>query len=111
MVGLSRGQASIIMQLQASHVLLGKHLFCINKADTTTCPSCQQDKASVHHYLFNCLTWRHERWHMGWSLGRKAKLVDCVLNTPKGIKEVIRFVGRMGRFMSTFGEILPPGND
>ena len=111
MVGLSRGQASIIMQLQASHVPLGKHLFHINKADTVTCPSCQQNKESVHHYLFDCPMWQHEQWHMGQSLGRKAKSVDCVLNTPKGIKEVIRFVDCMGRFTSTFGEILPPGND
>ena len=111
MAGLSRSQASIIMQLRTGHVLLRKHLSQICKVDTVTCLHCQQDEESVHHYLFECAAWRHERWHMGWSLGRKAKSADCTLNTQKGVKEVIRFVGRTARFKSVFGEIPQPAPD
>ena len=108
MTGLSGSQASIIMQLRTGHVPLSKHLSCICKADTAICPHCQQDEESVHHYLFDYAAWRHERWHMGQSLGRKAKSMDCALNTRKGIKEVVRFMGRTARFKSVFGEIPQP---
>ena len=111
MAGLSRSQASIIMQLRAGHIPLMKHLSRICKADTVTCLHCQQDKESVHHYLFECAAWRHECWHMGRSLGRKAKSVDCALNTQKGVKEVVRFMGHMARFRSVFGEIPQPAPD
>ena len=111
MVALSRSQASIIMQLWTGHVPLRKHLSCISKADTAICPHCQQDKESVHHYLFEYAAWRHECWHMGQSLGRKAKSVDCALNTQKGVKEVVRFVGRTARFKRVFGEIPQPAPD
>ena len=99
------------MQLQTGHVPLRKHLSRINKIDTVTCLHCQQDEESIHHYLFDCAAWRHERWHMGQSLGRKAKLADCALNTQKGVQEVVRFVGRTARFKSTFGEIPQPTPD
>ena len=111
MAGLSRSQASIIMQLRAGHILLRKHLSHISKADMVICPHCQQDEESVHHHLFECAAWRYEHWHMGQSLGRKAKLADCALNTQKGVKEVVRFVGHTARFKSVFGEIPQPAPD
>ena len=111
MMELSRSQASIIMQLQTGHIPLRKHLSHICKADMAICPHCQQDEESVHHYLFDCTAWRHECWHMGQSLGRKAKSVVCTLNTQKGVKEVVRFVGCTARFKSVFGEIPQPAPD
>ena len=77
---LSRAQASTLIQLRSRHVPLAKHLFRISKAPSPVCPSCQSDEETVHHFLFDCPTWRHERWSMGWVLGPKAKLADHVLN-------------------------------
>ena len=111
MVGLSRNQASIIMKLQTGHVLLRKHLSCISKANMAICLHCQQDEESIHHYLFEYAVWRHEHWNMGQSLGRKAKSADCALNTQKGVKEEVRFMGHTARFKSVFGEIPQPTPD
>jgi ribonuclease HI len=59
--GLRRLQASLIMQLRTGHVVLDKYLHRISKSDTPRCPSCHHEEESIHHYIFNCPTWKHER--------------------------------------------------
>ena len=60
----------------------------------------------IHHFLFDCRSWQHERWHMGKKLGRLAKSTECVLNTSEGVKELMAFVGRMARLKGTYGDVL-----
>ena len=93
---LNRWQMSIVVQLHTGHVPLMKYLFHIRKADSPTCPSCQQGEESVHHFIFDCPTWRYEHWFMGRALGRFTKLADQVLGTQKGIEELLNFVGCTG---------------
>ena len=38
-------------------------------------------------------------------LGRAAKEANSVMNTPKGIAELMKYVGRTGRFKDVFGEL------
>ena len=54
---------------------------------------CHQEEELVHHFLFECMTWCHERWYMGKELGSLAKAADCVLNMKKGVMELLRFIG------------------
>ena len=91
---LTHRQASTLVQLRTGHVPLKKHLFRIGRAEGPTCPTCGQDDKSVHQFLFDCATWRQERWQMGSSLGRAAKEADSIMNTPKGIAELMKYVGR-----------------
>jgi len=102
---MSWAQASIIMQFRTSHVLLHKYLHRVNKASSPICPTYKEEEESVHHYLFNCTTWHHERWFMGQELGSQAKSADCVLNTRKGAKALLAFVGRTERFKAIYGEV------
>jgi hypothetical protein len=60
-----------------------------------------------HHYLFDCPTWKHERWSMGKNLGRNAKSLSFVLSNRKGVEELLKLVGRTERLKSTFGEVDP----
>ena len=83
-----------------------KHIFQIDKAEDSTCLHCGQDDESVHHFLFDCATWRHERWPMSNILGRAAKEANSVMNTLKGVAELMKFVGCTGRFKGTLGELL-----
>ena len=92
---LNRQQTSIVVQLHMGHVPLMKYLSCMGKVDSPTCPSCQQEEESVHHYIFECPTWNYERWFLGRSLGRFAKSADQVLGTQKEITELLNYVGRM----------------
>ena len=93
---LNQRQTSIVVRLHTGHVPLMKYLFHIGKVDSPTCPSCQQGEESMHHFIFNCPTWRYGCWFMGRTLGRFAKLADRVLGTQKGIKELPNFVGCTG---------------
>jgi ribonuclease HI len=108
--GLSRKQSSILIQLRTGHIPLNHYLHRISKTASSTCPSCQQDEETVQHYLFECTTWKHERWHMSRNMGRAAKSISNVLNTQKGVKEVMQYIGRTGRLRSIYGEV-PNGNN
>ena len=50
-------QTSILVQLRTGHMPLSKHLFQISKASSPVCSSCRQGEESIHHYLFECITW------------------------------------------------------
>jgi ribonuclease HI len=97
---LNRAQTSIIIQLRTGHIALNKHLHRITKADSPTCPTCGQDDETVHHYLFDCPTWKHERWSMGRTMGRDSKSARRILNSQRGIKATLKFVGQTKRFQN-----------
>jgi hypothetical protein len=106
--GLSRNQTSALAQLRSGHVPLNVYLHRINKASSPGCASCLQGDESVHHFLFECRTWNHERWQMEKALGREAKSAACIMSTEKGISELLKYVGHTGRLKATFGDVLPP---
>ena len=95
---MSRAQTSIFIQLRSGHNALSSYLHRITKVDSPKCPSCKQADESIHHYLFDCPTWRHERWHMGQALRRDAESETCAINDIKGVKAVLKFVGRTDCF-------------
>ena len=51
---MPRKHASILTQLRTGHTPLAKHLYCIGKADSPTCPACQQNKETVEHLILHC---------------------------------------------------------
>ena len=102
---LNRRQTSTLVQLCMGHVPLQKHLFRIARADDPTCPHCSQGEESVHHFLFECTAWQCKRWCMSNKLGRAAKEANSMMNTPKGVAELMKYVGCTGRFKDVFGEL------
>ena len=98
-------QTSTLVQLCTGHVPLRKHLVRIARADDPTCPHCSQGEESVHHFLFECAAWQRERWHMSNKLGRAAKEANSVMNTPRGVAELMRYIGCTERFKDVFGEL------
>jgi len=93
------------MQFWMGHVPLNKYLFRIGKLSSPICPTCKQGEKSTHHYLVEYITWRYERWHMGKELGNAARSADCMLNSRKGVKQLLRFVGQTARFKQVFGDV------
>ena len=106
--GLSRNQTSALAQLRSGHVPLNVYLHRINKASSPGCASCLQGDESVHHFLFECHTWNHERWQMEKALGREVKSAVCIMSMEKGISKLLKYVGHMGRLKATFGDVLLP---
>ena len=95
---LSWAQSSIVIQLRSGHAPLNAYLHRISKLDQPTCAYCRISEETVHHYLFDCRAWKHELWLLGCSLGRASKSLRSLLNTERGIKELLKFVGRTKRF-------------
>ena len=73
MVECSRAQASLIIQFRMGHVPLNTYLHRISKTDQPLCSFCERGNETVHHYLFDCTAWAHERWLLGQGMGRASK--------------------------------------
>jgi hypothetical protein len=98
-------QASLLIQFRMGHLALNNYLHRITKSNTQRCPSCWHEEETTHHYLFDCPTWKPERWNMGKKLGHNMKIILYILNSQKGITEMLKYVGRMERLKDTFGEV------
>jgi hypothetical protein len=105
--GLSRAQTSILTQLRTGHIALNSYLARIHKVDSPLCSACKRSIESVHHYLFECPAYRNERHVLSQALGRKARSLRYLLGNEKGMKELLRYVGRTKRFTQGFGEVSP----
>src|SRR6266481_4376798 len=102
--GISRAQASIIFQLRSRHALLQKYLHRISKAELPTCPLCELNEETVHHYLFDCPAHSHARFSLAWTLGRKSKSLSYVLSHKKATKPLLKFIQETGRFRTPAGQ-------
>ena len=98
---LSRAESSIVIQLRTGHAPLNAYLYRITKLDSLTCMHCRAGDETVHHYLFDCMSWRNEHWLLGHSLGRASKSLQNLLSTKRGISKVLKFIGRMQRFQGS----------
>lgn len=104
---LSRAQSSVLIQLRTGHIGLNHHMKRIKKTQNDSCPNCAGIAETIHHYLFDCPEYDHERHELGRRLGRDAKSLKFLLNAPKGIPEILRYVGKTGRLRKQFGEVTP----
>jgi ribonuclease HI len=96
--GLTRHQASLIMQLRSGHAPLHDHLHRINAVDTASCPGCGSTRETVHHFLMVCPAYNEQRQRMTAGTGRGAMWMGKLLSDPKLTKRVIRYITDTGRF-------------
>ena len=95
---LKRAQSSIIVQLRAGHVPLNMYLHRMSKTDQSVFLHCKTGDEIIHHYLFKCSKLRHKWWLLGQSIGRASRSLASLLGSKWGVKEVLKIVGRTGRF-------------
>ena len=103
-----RAQASLVTQIRTRYMPLNAYLHCINKINSPLCPHCGLDSESMHHFLFDCQAWRAECWCIGKALGCKAKSLQHVLSSARGIDELLRFLVRMEWFKAMYGPEITP---
>jgi hypothetical protein len=84
LTALSKGLTSLVVQLRTGHVPLNAYLFRINKSDTDICPSCRDAPETVHHFLFDCVSYGQERHRRYVALRRDSDSLSFLLNDPKG---------------------------
>ena len=80
------------------HIPLANYLFCIGKALSPICPSCQQDEESIHHYILHCLTHHRARSTLWHSTGDRDVNSSRLLTKPKQVKAPITFIAETGHF-------------
>jgi len=79
--GIKRSQASIVVKLCTGHIPLNEYLHQILKVDLPRCLSCNYEQESIHHFHFDCPTWRHERWYLAMNVGKEAKSMSNLINS------------------------------
>jgi hypothetical protein len=106
--GLTRRQASILIQMRSGHAGLNKHLARINRADSPICPACEQEEESVLHFLVRCPAHDREQWTLRRELGaRISGSVPLLLSLKTALPHVLRFIHNTGRLRATFGSFSP----
>lgn len=109
--GLTKAQASLITQLRIGHVQLNTFLHCIKKTASLQCPKCHQRQETVHHYLFECDTYRYDWYLLSKAVRHKATDLKCLLNNGTGIHETLKYIGATKRFQELYGDVTPIKDD
>jgi len=103
---LLRKLTSILLQLRMGHVPLAKHLHCIRKVDSLTCPACQQAKETIQHFLLHCPAHNAARQTLCNNMGRRSINITKLLTTPKTLHALFLYIVETGRWQSSFGKLL-----
>ena len=97
----SKQLASRYYQLKIGHAALGAHLYQIQARDNPACQACGEPRETVHHVLFECRKWRHQRTTLYKTLERAgitkpSAAEDCpegrLLGEPKATKAILQFL-------------------
>jgi hypothetical protein len=99
---LSRNQTSMLLQLRTGHAPLNKHLHRIGSIESPTCPACEMEDETVHHFIATCPARDRMRRKTLSTLGRRARSMQTLLTDPKAVPHLLAYVKATGRFKKTF---------
>lgn len=103
---LTRRQASVLVQLRTGHSALNQHLFRIHCSESPCCSYCGNlVPETVKHFLLECPLFDHQRHYLARKLKRKATSLAYLLNDPKGIPPLLKFIHYIGRFKAMYGSL------
>lgn len=93
--------ASRLFQLKTGHAPVGAYLYRIQARDTAACQGCGTPNETVHHALFECRKWRHQRSKLYRALERAGVAKPSaaenhpagrLLGEPKATKLLLEFL-------------------
>ncbi|KAG2751293.1 hypothetical protein P692DRAFT_201686145, partial [Suillus brevipes Sb2] len=102
---LPRRHSSLLFQLRTGHAPLNKHLHRIAKAPSPICQQCRQREEMVHHFIITCPQYTRQRHTLQIELGPQTNHLKNLLNNPKCIKPLLRFIASTRRMEQIFGDI------
>lgn len=102
---LNRTQHSLLVQLRTGHIGLNMHLHRIGCVDDPTCPACKASEETVHHLIFECPAYQHERHQLRATLRRGANSLRLMVTNPKAALKLLSFLNATGRLKNSFGEV------
>jgi len=95
--GRSRGEASLITQFRANHVVLPFYLHRIKAIDSPLCLRCGTPD-TVRHYLINCPRYIDERTTLRTKIKRLPMSLSTLLGNPKTMDHTLQFIHATNRF-------------
>jgi hypothetical protein len=102
---LPRKAVSILTQIRMGHALLAKHLHHIGKADSPTCPACQQHDKTIEHLILHCPAHHDARQTLHNKVGEENIVIAKLLTMLKTLQALFHFIVMTGHFHSTFEDI------
>lgn len=96
--GLSRGQASLVFQMQTGHMPLNTYLHTIGKRESARCAAFRTAQETVHHSLIVCPVQEKDRWPMIQALHWGTKSLGVLLNNKGALSCLFRFIAATGNF-------------
>jgi hypothetical protein len=87
------------------HAPLAKHLYRIGKANSPTCPACQQHEEMIEHLLLHCPAHQDARQVLRSKVEGRNIIIAKLLTTLKTLWPLFCFIAATGRFRNTFGEV------
>ncbi|EPT00518.1 hypothetical protein FOMPIDRAFT_1122393 [Fomitopsis schrenkii] len=91
--------------LRTEHVPLQKYLHRIKKADSPICEQCGTAPETVYHYLRECPAYEEQRERLDGDAGEAATQLRTLLNTPRMMKHLFRYIHSTRRFHATYGDL------
>lgn len=102
---LPRCQASILIQLRTEHIPLWMYLHRIQRADSPMCEQCEAAPETVYHYLQECPAYNTQRERLDSNAGEAATQLRTLLNTPRMMTHLFRYIHDTRRFHTTDGDL------
>ncbi|KAI0724724.1 hypothetical protein C8Q72DRAFT_656222 [Fomitopsis betulina] len=79
----------------------------IQRADTPVCEQCGAAPETVHHFLRECPAYDVQRERLDGDAGEAATQLRTLLNTPRMMSHLFRYIHDTQRFHSTYGDLTP----
>lgn len=102
---LPRRSASLLIQLRTEHVPLQTYLHRIKRADSPICEQCGIMPETVHRYLRECPAYEEQRKRLDGNAGEAVTQLRTLLNAPRMMKHLFRYVHNTRRFHATYGDL------
>ncbi|KAJ8592778.1 hypothetical protein M405DRAFT_812199 [Rhizopogon salebrosus TDB-379] len=77
----------------------------IGRSETPSCPICEDEAETIHHFLFVCPQYDCERHILACALRRNATSLPFLLSNPNATEHFLRYVNSTGRLKPTFGDV------
>jgi ribonuclease HI/endonuclease/exonuclease/phosphatase family metal-dependent hydrolase len=101
---LTRGQASMIVQILIGHFPLNTYLHRIGKSATKLCEKCGEEgmdgrvEETIKHFIFHCDAYIVARVELTTKIGADDFNLESLLSTARRMKALIKYIGRTRRF-------------
>ncbi|KAI0726616.1 hypothetical protein C8Q72DRAFT_767927 [Fomitopsis betulina] len=79
----------------------------LQRADTPICEQCGAAPETVHHFLRECPAYDVQRERLDGDAGEAATQLRTLLNTPRMMSHLFRYIHDTQRFHSTYGDLTP----